>query len=52
MEQVLPELVHEDEDGCKQIAYPQLTALLVEAIKEQQEQIRALVARVASLEGR
>jgi len=49
LEAVAPELVHEDEEGYKQIAYPQLTALLVEAIKEQQAQIRTLVARVATL---
>ncbi|MDG5815498.1 tail fiber domain-containing protein [Chitinispirillales bacterium ANBcel5] len=36
VEQVLPELVHTDADGYKSLSYDKLTAVLVEAIKEQQ----------------
>jgi hypothetical protein len=32
--------------------YPQLTALLVEAIKEQNAMIQSLAGRLAALEGR
>ena len=51
VETVLPEVVQEDEDGYKHIRYPHLTALLVEAIKEQDAVVRGLAARVAALEG-
>ena len=37
VEKVFPELVAEDEQGYKGIAYSKLTAVLIEAIKEQQE---------------
>ena len=42
MEKVLPELVSTDSDGYKSIAYGKLTAVLVEAIKEQQLQIESV----------
>jgi len=42
VEKVLPELVSTDSEGYKSIAYGKLTAVLVEAIKEQQRQIEAL----------
>lgn len=42
VEKVLPELVSTDSDGYKSIAYGKLTAVLVEAIKEQQLQIERL----------
>jgi Chaperone of endosialidase len=45
VEAVLPELVH-DEDGYKHIRYQQLTALLIEAVKEQDAVVRALSARI------
>ncbi len=51
VEKVLPELVSEDKDGFKGIEYSKLTAVLVEAIKEQQRQIEALSIRVAELGG-
>ncbi len=38
VEKVFPELVAEDERGYKGIAYSKLTAVLIEAIKEQQQQ--------------
>jgi hypothetical protein len=47
VETVLPELVSEDRDGYKQISYRHLTAVLVEAIKEQDAVVRALSARIA-----
>jgi hypothetical protein len=50
VETIVPEVVVEDNEGYKHIQYQQLTALLVEAIKEQNGQIRDLSAKVASLE--
>ena len=49
VEPVIPELVHEDGAGYKHIRYQHLTALLVEAIKEQDAMVRALSAQVAAL---
>ena len=37
VEKVIPEVVTEDENGFKAIAYAKLTTILIEAIKEQQE---------------
>ena len=42
VEKILPEIVSETEDGYKAIAYQSLTAVLIEAMKEQQQQITAL----------
>ena len=43
VEQVLPELVeHNEEDDVKTVSYANIVAVLIEAIKEQQEQIDAL----------
>ena len=39
LEEVVPQLVHTDEEGMKSVAYGNITALLIEALKEQQEQI-------------
>ena len=39
VEAVLPELVRTREDGLKAVAYPEMVAVLIEAIKEQQVQI-------------
>jgi hypothetical protein len=47
VEAVVPELVHQDADGYKHISYHHLTALLVEAIKEQDETLRALASQLA-----
>jgi hypothetical protein len=49
VEAVLPELVRADEDGYKHISYQHLTAVLVEAIKEQDAAVRALTSQVAAL---
>jgi hypothetical protein len=57
VEEVLPQLVQEDRDGYKAIEYGKLTAVLVEAMKEQQahiaaqqDQIAALLSRVQEIE--
>lgn len=42
VEKVLPELVITDNDGYKSVAYDKLTAVLIEAVKEQQKQIEEL----------
>lgn len=49
VETVLPELVRADEDGYKHISYQHFTAVLVEAIKEQDAAVRALTSEVAAL---
>jgi hypothetical protein len=51
VERVVPEVVHDGPDGYKYIRYGQLTALLVEAVKEQQQTIDRLEARVEALVG-
>jgi len=50
VEQIFPELVAEDEKGYKGIAYSKLTAVLIEAIKEQQGQMTTQQDQIASLE--
>jgi hypothetical protein len=49
VEKVIPELVVENSQGYKMIYYENLTAVLVEAIKEQQEQINSLKETVQEL---
>jgi hypothetical protein len=51
VEQVVPEVVLTDEHGYKYIDYGKVTAVLVEAVKEQQSTIQSLSARVTALEG-
>jgi hypothetical protein len=51
VEAVLPELILESpEDGFKSVAYAELTAVLINAIKEQQEIIENLTTRIEQLE--
>jgi hypothetical protein len=51
VEAVLPELILESpEDGLKSVAYAELTAVLINAIKEQQEIIENLTTRIEQLE--
>ena len=50
LEKVYPELVFTDADGYKSVNYAQLAPVLIEALKEQQQQIEALKARAASAE--
>ena len=42
IEKIIPELVLENEKGIKSVAYGNITAVLIEAIKEQQKQIEEL----------
>jgi hypothetical protein len=49
LEEVVPQLVHTNEEGMKSVAYGNITALLIEALKEQQEQIEELKARLDGL---
>ena len=49
VEDVLPQLVHTDEEGMKSVAYGNITAVLIEALKEQQAQIEELKARLDGL---
>ena len=50
LEKVLPELVHTD--STKSVAYGNLTAVLIEAVKELKKENDALSARIQSLEDR
>jgi hypothetical protein len=52
VEKVLPELVHTADDGYKSLSYDKLTAVLVEAVKEQQKTIESLEQRIKVLEAR
>ncbi len=50
VEKIFPEMVFTDEAGYKSIDYSRLTPVLVETIKEQQQQINELFKRVEKLE--
>ncbi len=50
IEKYVPEVIMESLDGYKTVSYGNLTALLVEAIKEQQSIIASLESRISSLE--
>lgn len=50
VEKVFPELVSTDNDGYRYMAYSPLTAVLIEAAREQQNKIEALNARNDELE--
>ena len=52
VEKVFPELVETDKDGYKSIDYGKVTPILVEAIKEQQIQIKKLEERLSILEAK
>ena len=49
VEKVLPELVKTDSEGYKSVAYQNMVAVLVEAVKEQQEVINELKKEVSEL---
>ena len=49
VEKVLPEVVQTNEDGIKSVAYGNMVGLLIEAIKEQQEQIDILKEEIEEL---
>ena len=50
VESIIPEVVSENREGTKTVAYGNMVGLLIEAIKEQQASIEKLEARVAELE--
>jgi hypothetical protein len=52
IETVLPELVTTDKEGNKSVAYQNMVAVLIEAVKEQQQQINELKLQVAALQKR
>jgi hypothetical protein len=49
---VLPEIVRADRDGSKGISYEKLTAVLVEALKEQNKKIKELEAKIDNHNGK
>lgn len=49
VEEVMPSAVHTDSEGMKSVEYDQLIAPLIEAIKEQQEEIDNLKREIAKL---
>lgn len=50
IEPYFPELVVTNEEGYKSVDYPKLTAVLIEAIKEQQQQYETLEKRLKHVE--
>lgn len=52
VEKQFPELVATDENGMKSVAYSNMVAPLIEAVKEQQKQIEALEEEVRILKSR
>jgi hypothetical protein len=50
VEKVFPELVSTNEEGMKSVAYQNLVPVLIEAIKEQQQQLKAQQKRIEELE--
>ena len=49
VQEVLPEVVREGQDGMLSVAYGNITGVLIEAIKEQQKQIEELKAQLDGL---
>ncbi len=49
VERVIPEVVRTDTEGHKSVAYANVTALLIEAVKAQQAEIEKLRAQFESL---
>ena len=49
VEKVFPEVVLTDNEGYKSIAYSKMVAVLIEAIKEQQEMIEELKLKIETL---
>ena len=50
--EVLPEVVQQDSEGTYSVAYGNITAVLIEAIKQQQLQIDELKAEIKNLKSR
>lgn len=51
VEKVIPEIVSENKNGYLGVSYQHLTALLIEAVKEQQKQIEELKTEINLLKG-
>lgn len=49
VERVLPEAVHTDENGMKSVDYPHLVPLLINAVKEQQDEIKDLKTQLEQM---
>ena len=49
--EVIPEVVNQDSSGMYSVSYGNMTALLIEAIKEQQAQIEDLKSEIKKLKG-
>ncbi len=52
VEKVVPEVVQTSKDGYKSVEYSELVPLSIEAIKEQQETIATLSAKIKEIEGK
>lgn len=52
VQKVIPQLVHSDNNGEMSVDYSKLTAVLIEAFKEQQKLIEELSNRLEELEGK
>lgn len=52
VEEILPEVVHTSDEGLKSVAYGNMIGLLIEAIKEQQQQINTLTEIVNNLQNK
>jgi len=50
VEEFLPEVVHTDAEGMKSVAYGNITGLLIEAIKEQQQTIENLQKQISDIQ--
>jgi hypothetical protein len=52
VQEVLPEVVKEREDGFLALDYSKMMGLMIEAIKEQQKQIDSLLIKINQLENK
>jgi hypothetical protein len=52
VEQIIPEVVREDDDGFKTVDYGNIVGLLIEAIKEQQTHINNLQEQINSIQNK
>jgi hypothetical protein len=48
--EILPEVVQQDQDGNYSVAYGNMAGLFIESIKQQQDKIQTLEARISVLE--
>src|SRR5690554_6413115 len=52
VEKILPEVIRTDKDGYKSVAYDKLSAILIEAVKEQQKIIERQENKIDSIKNR